>query len=235
MNLVGALDFAPPIAAGIVLLLVFGAVSMIVLPILALASLALMFYKRKIGADNLYKYEIRESAKALRAIHGSLRKGVNVIRSIEEAAQSVAKGSSVGDLLLSIRQRILLGQDLSGAAAAEAAKHAKNSVVAEALGPLRKEYDAVGSVNESAASSAISLEKRGAELRANEDGRLPRYLIMAMVASTILPSMATFAFVGYSILYYSSIFLMLYCAVLLGVLPNLYSAVRLKLSGLYNG
>ncbi len=234
ISLQDLLDFLPSIAACTVLLIVFGPLSVLMFPMILVASFALLLYKKRIKAGELRKHELRESAKAMRAIHGSISKGMNIAGSIEKAARSV-EGSGISSVLVSLKQRILLGQDLARAADAEASKNASWRASAGAFEPLQREYAAIGSVGASASNSAIALEKRYAEIRTNEDGRLPRYLIIGMVSSTVLPSMATFAFVGYSILYYSAIFLLLYCAIMLGVLPNVYSAVRMKLSGLYNG
>lgn len=229
------IDIVPSIAAGVVLFLVFGPVSLVMFPVIALAYLAFAVYKRGIKSAGALKREIKESEKAMRAIHSNVEAGTCLVESIGRAVRVAADGSAIGKALASVKERILLGQGLREAINAEAPRHCSYGIVADALAPLEFEYGATGGVSGSAANSAAALEKRHREIKENEGGRLPRYLIMSMVSSAVLPSMATFAFVGYSILYYSAIFLMLYCTVLLGVFPNIYSAFRMKISGLYDG
>ncbi len=235
VNLRNLIDFVPSIAAGAVLLIVFGPVSLAMFPVIAVASLALVAYKRGIKAGSALKREIKESANAMRLAHSGAAKGICLTESIERAVRSAAGGSGIRKLLTRVKERTIFGQALPEAISAEASRNHDYPIAIGALAPLALEYSATGSVNGSAAGSAVALEKRYNEIKENENGRLPRYLIMGMVSSAVLPSMATFAFVGYSILYYSATFLMLYCTVLLGVFPNIYSAFRMKVSGLYDG
>lgn len=226
------LDTAPFIAACAILLLVFGLISIITFPLIAVAAVAQAIYLKRERNSKQHEMSLFESSKALRAMDDALKKGRCLLASIETGERTAGANASTRKFLHSIRCRLLLGQPLPNAIASESQY---DPALAGAFRPLGSEYEKSRGVLESPARAAIVLEKERAEQRSNEQGRLPRYLILAMVTSTILPSMLTFAFVGYSILASSAFILLVYCAILLGVLPCAYSAVRTKLSVVYNG
>ncbi len=64
-------------------------------------------------------------------------------------------------------------------------------------------------------------------------GSLQKYLAVAMLASTILPSLALFGFVGYSILYGSQQIFIVFSSLLLLVFPGLFMIAKRRISGIY--
>ena len=64
-------------------------------------------------------------------------------------------------------------------------------------------------------------------------GSLHRYLVVSMVCTTILPSLAIFAFIGYSVLNYSLPYMFAFGVMLLCALPSISAVVNMKVDSLY--
>jgi hypothetical protein len=77
------------------------------------------------------------------------------------------------------------------------------------------------------------LENEVLSKRETEYGSLNRYLMTSTVLCGILPSLATLAFVGYSIIYFSQLTVLLYFTVILGIMPFLYWASKIKVNEVY--
>jgi len=56
---------------------------------------------------------------------------------------------------------------------------------------------------------------------------------MCMALSAVLPSFAVFAFVGYSMVYYSAYMPFLLFTLMLILLPDLYALLRIHIAGVY--
>lgn len=225
-------DFAPSLAACAIMLIVFRLAAIITFPVILVAGVIVLFCRRRLDSEKQRTKDITDSSKAMRAIDRSVKVGGSFSGALD-SAHALVTGGRVGDLLLSVKKRIMFGQNPASAIDTALNGLKKPEVVNDAFGSLRSEYISAGGIMESAASSTITLETYSAEMKENDNGKLPRYLVAAMVSSTIIPAMLTFAFVGYSILYYSALFLMAYCTLLLGVVPSLYSVIRMKLVGVY--
>lgn len=64
-------------------------------------------------------------------------------------------------------------------------------------------------------------------------GSLQKYLTLSLLVSVILPSLSLFGFIGYSMLYDSSIALAAFSALLVSLFPMLFALIQKRISEIY--
>lgn len=227
------LDVAPAFCIFAVLVPMFGAISLISLPIIASGFIAFYFFKIRAHAAASMKKDMAQAASSLREIVSKMALGGTLAESLSSASSAAKFDGHVKSVLARLSKRLACGQDLGRAISAETWRIRRNGRLLASFSSLGEEYRLGGSIRRAAQSASISLKGYLDEAKENDSGKLQRYLIAATVASTIVPSILTFAFVGYSILYYSGLLLLLYSSIMLGILPCAYGIARIKLVGVY--
>ena len=181
-----------------------------------------------------YASELSEAFLILHLIYTGIKyRGKSTYSSMESAVRSLRSNadSKVCKVSEEIRRRLVSGQDLGQAIASACCdRDDAASMVFSAVGKeYQKSYDA-GSAMKNVytrlwKSQSLSKEKAY--------GSLQKYLTISMALSAVLPSFMVFAFVGYSMIYYSSALLSLFCAMMLIILPSMYALLKMHIAGVY--
>jgi hypothetical protein len=170
---------------------------------------------------------------ALQQIHSSARHcGKPLLASIDDALAALDSRAAAGvcSLLSGIRRRLLLGAQLDEATLA--ACHGEGPA-SDALRGVGGEY-ANGREPVLAVKGAYDRLCRAMRLEdAANCGKLQKYLTASMALGTVLPSFVMFAFTGYSMIYYSSALLTLFCTAMMVIMPNIFALARAHTAGLY--
>ncbi|MCL4389700.1 hypothetical protein M1397_03810 [Candidatus Marsarchaeota archaeon] len=225
------LDLVLPASASAILLLMFGMVALLAIPFVALSGILALLCRNRIESKEADATEVRQTAASLAYIKEEVAAGRDTFNAISVAALASPEGV-VKDLLSGISRRIAAGEDFGTAANAEA-ESIKIREIREAFSNMANEYSISGRLEEAARSSVIALDGALNGLRSSKKSSLNRYTVLSVVAAAVLPGMATFAFVGYSLLYYSATVLLLFCMFMLSVMPSFYSVINVKLASLY--
>ncbi|MDE1868954.1 MAG: hypothetical protein KGH60_03250 [Candidatus Micrarchaeota archaeon] len=153
------------------------------------------------------------------------------------SARNLAMGSAIGNAIKKAEPgsatRKALGAIAdsigSGSMMHEALQHASASRsrnVSTAMSSLASEYSKSEDSLQAIKTLAQRLSCNISEADEKAAGAQQRNITMSMAVSTVLPSFALFAFVGYSIVNYSAAKLSLFSALMLVVIPGIYSMIR---------
>jgi hypothetical protein len=138
-------------------------------------------------------------------------------------------GGKVRGILEEIGKRLAAGQDLGQAI--ESACNGKSGASSDAFRAVGREYTK-GLDPASAVKNAYArLNSERAVSREKAYGSLQKYLTMSMALSAVLPSFVVFAFVGYSMVYFSALMLYAFSIAMLMVLPSFYALLRIHMAG----
>lgn len=195
------------------------------------AATAITAIDLKLKNSVLKKRETLLLVSALKKLGYEIGTHVPFTAALDSTIWHLPKDSAVRDFLSSIRNRLALG-----AMPEEAFSSSTNGVDVSISGPIGKVVKSYGygaDTGITIAGEVQMLENRIEERKEVESGALGRYLVLSMVASTIVPSLAMFAFVGYSILESASTSIGLFDIVLLAAVPSFYAAVRAKVADIY--
>jgi hypothetical protein len=145
-------------------------------------------------------------------------------------AESGGSKSVFADMFRTVQGRLLLGQDVRSAFESGIRRLRLSDRALEArLIEVSNCWDAkeaalrVCDVMEAARRSRLELGY----------GALQKYLTVALLSSVILPSLALFGFVGYSMLYSSSVAFVAFSAILVAVFPVLFAFIQKRIADLH--
>lgn len=221
------LDSVPFVIAYVTLFYVAGLESVFAIPILMVCFLIVFCFDYKMFESANEKRENVSFASLLGVLYTNIT--ANAMPFSASLASALQKSTSEArEALSEIVRRNSLGQDFS--TAFQQCNKPKNKKVNNALSILEKEYKAKIEIRHSLKSAANAINADALLDREKAAGALNKYVILGMVCSTILPSLATFGFVGYSILYPPTEILLPFSMLLLVVFPASYLIVRAKIS-----
>ncbi|HVC58201.1 MAG TPA: hypothetical protein VND15_01860 [Candidatus Acidoferrales bacterium] len=169
---------------------------------------------------------------ALSIVYSSIKyNGKPLLYSICRAADSLNPSSAPNAqaALLDVAGRMRLGQDLD-VAVRDFARACKHSY----LSPLYQFAEEYWAGLEPAASLKGVIDDYHAKRRSNAErsiSRTQRRVTVCMALGTIAPSFLMFVFVGYSIVYYSTLQYFLFAVSLLLILPFAYSVLGAGMAG----
>jgi hypothetical protein len=219
------------IAAGIALFLVFGDAALLALPVLVLSWLLIFIVKLQIKQDKIREYELKDAISALHVIEWRVNQGSSFIKSLERSINTLPE-REFKRFLNKVYVRSLRGEHPHAAIIAPL-KELKSNDVRDVVSGISNAYLNSGRVKAALRNSIVRLENIREIKQTYETASISRYLIAIMVSGAILPSMAIFAFVGYSLLYYSASMLIIFSTFILSVIPSIYSVLNLKMVNLY--
>jgi Flp pilus assembly protein TadB len=178
--------------------------------------------------------ELNDTLFALHTIHSDIKySGKSLGASIGDAEAELRDrvGGNVHSTLGEIGKRLTAGQDLSQAI--ESACRGKSDAASEALRAVGREYSK--GIDPASAVGNVYARLRDEQSMDREKayGSLQKYLTMGMALSAVLPSFVVFAFVGYSMVYFSASLLYAFSIVMLMVLPRVYALLRIHVAGMY--
>ncbi len=224
-------ESAIQIAAGAIIFLVFGAAALISVPILAISWLLIFICKSRINLKRVKEHELKDAISALRIIERDINLGASLISSLHKAFNAVP-GRELRSFLNSLYARSVRGERPDNAMISSVSGLKSNEVKDAMLG-IANAYSSSGSVQAAIRSGISKLEGFRDDKLSSEAASMSRNSMAVMVLGTILPSMAIFTFVGYSMLYYSASMLIMFSTALLVVVPAVYSTLKLKMVGFY--
>jgi hypothetical protein len=170
----------------------------------------------------------RESViQALETIHNETYVlGGSTPASIKRIAGIAGLEARVRDFFVEVGSRISLGEQLG-----QALSKAKGGSA------FRQAGDIAGALDEDSGDSircALDEEDRkSAERHELEAYSVQKYLTLNMVCSTVIPSLALFGFVGYSIMGSSAVAALAFTTAFTAAIPLAYRAVRIRLAHFY--
>ena len=170
----------------------------------------------------------------LRQISDDIRYGgKSTYSSIEGAMRSLRSNtnSKVRKVIGEIRMRLMCGQDLGQAINSTCGS--EDDAASVALSAVGKEYQKSYDAGSAAKNVYTRLWKSQSLSKEKAYGSLQKYLTISMALSAVLPSFVVFAFVGYSMVYYSAALLSVFCIMMLVVLPSLYAMLKMHIAGVY--
>ncbi len=230
---IAARNSVPFLAASIVVVAAGGVLALPALLMVSAAFLGTVWFCYASHARLSDARESRDAAALMGRLHAGISSGAGPLASVmRSAVQEEGCQWEGAKAICRIRGRMLLGQMLDDSIAHEPV--AGNRSVAEAVERIGTEYSAKGEVHRSPGESFRSIESR---IRLDSEhalGAIHKYLVAGMVSNTVVPSMAVFAFVGYSIFYYSQAQFVLFAVVLLALLPAASRMAYTKLGELYD-
>ena len=159
--------------------------------------------------------------------------GKSTYSSMESAMRSLRSStdSKVQKIIGEIRMRMTSGQDLGQAIASTCGN--RNDAASTALRAVGKEYQKSYDAGSAVKNAYTRLWKSQSLGREKAYGSLQKYLTISMALSAVLPSFVVFAFVGYSMVYYSTLLFSFFCIMMLVVLPSLYAMLKMHIAGVY--
>ena len=159
--------------------------------------------------------------------------GKSTYSSMEGALRSLrsSAGSKVRKTIREIRMRLISGQDLGQAIASTCGN--KDDAASTALRAVGREYQKSYDAGSAIKNVYTQMWKSQSLSREKAYGSLQKYLTISMALSAVLPSFVVFAFVGYSMVYYSALLLSIFCIMMLVVLPSLYTLLKMHIAGVY--
>lgn len=221
----------PSIVAFAAALIAAGAKAILIIPVIFAVSLAVASYSDLTARRKEKEADLKELSSTVGLLGSRMRDAkTSLFSGILDAAGKAGGTTKVSALLLKLRKRMLFGQDLETAIYSE---DEGGSWIAGILKPIGREYSKTGSIADPLKTAHNRLSRDSKVKMERAIGSNQRYLVISMVFSTILPSLAIFAFVGYSILSYSDTLFLLFSAVLLSVLPGASVVIRLRLDENY--
>lgn len=169
-------------------------------------------------------------ASALGSIYNDANlRNLSLGAAISNAMKKIPVQSCAGKAMALLLRSIKSGSDMADALALASVSGSKS--VSEALLMLSSEFSRKSDSLHAIKTASDRLSSRIAVENEKSSGAQQRNLTISMAASTVLPSFALFAFVGYSILNYSAAKLALFSALMLVVIPGMYSMIRSNMSG----
>lgn len=228
------LGYAVPAVVGTcALFAVVGWQAVLALPAAVLSYLAIRHYDLSLGHAASSRSEAEQFAQFLSSVHRETTVlSRPLIRSVALSHSKLPDGK-IKSSLADLQARMRLGQRFEEAINTLGLEDRYSR---EAVQGLRSEGlgDGLGDRLGYALKRWSSNMAEGMRL-ADEtaSGSLHRYLVVSMVSTTILPSLAVFAFVGYSVLNYSLPYLLVFGAMLLYALPSVSAVVNMKVNSLY--
>lgn len=178
--------------------------------------------------------ELNDTMFALHMLHGDIRySGKSLCAGLGNAASELRDraGGVVRGALNEINNRLAAGQDLGQAI--ESACRGKEDAASAALSAVGREYSKGLDPASAVKNVYVRLRNEQSIGRERAYGSLQKYLTMSMALSAVLPSFVLFAFIGYSMVYFSAAMLYVFSIVMLMVLPRLYALLRIHIAGIY--
>ena len=177
--------------------------------------------------------ELDETLSALHAVYMDVKcSGRSVHSGVEHAASSLngKACTEVSKTFDEIRRKMLLGQDFGQAINSSSGS---KSAASAALRSVGNEY-AKGLDAASAVKNVYNRIWKSRMLeREKAQGALQKYMTISMAFSAVVPSFVVFAFIGYSMVYYSDTLLFAFSLAMLFVIPGIYAMLRMRLVGIY--
>jgi hypothetical protein len=208
--------------------------ALLAVPVGATLAMIVSIYELKLAAKLDRSSELNDTLFALHSIYCDLKySGKSLSTGIGNAAAGLhdSVNGNVRGALDEIGKRLTAGQDL-GLAIGSACR-GKSGASSDALRAVGKEYSK-GLDPASAVKNVYARLKEEQSIgREKAYGSLQKYLTMSMALSAVLPSFVVFAFVGYSMVYFSASMLYVFAIVMLMVLPRIYALLRIHIAGIY--
>ncbi len=222
-------DAVPYGIAALAMFVAVGIDAMLALPVIAMSFAIVLKIKLVLRRRKQSEKDFNDAISAFKTMHHKVGKGMPFASSISDVFSKMGS-SAVGRALNAARERILLGQLNGDAILEECAK--LEGDVSEALCRLGVSH--TDQMQGKLIEVANEMERKRATKAEVGASALNKYLLLSTVANTILPSLAIFAFVGYSILYYSAPSLLGFSLLLLLVFPTISSLIRAKVGQVYD-
>lgn len=211
-------------------------------PQLALIALSIGFasasvvsvYELRLRRKLDYTSELNETLFALHLVYMDLGYGGKSLTASMESAVSGMRDRSNKRVRMTfeeIRKRLQTGQDLGQAVQSTCNK--RTDAASAALCAIGKEYQKGSDALSSVKGTYDRILKEQELKKECTYGSLQKYLTMCMALGTVLPSFAVFAFVGYSMVYYSAYVPFLLFMLMLIFLPDFYALLRIHIAGVY--
>jgi Flp pilus assembly protein TadB len=199
----------------------------------SLASTAITFVSLRLRISELRKRETLLLLSALEKLRTGINGNLPFAASLASAVEILPDGSAVKAALDKASRRIELGIEPEGAVADAFAETPLGAAVIAPMLNIAKNYSNGSGIGVVIDGEIDRLESTIEERKEADSGALGRYLVLSMVTSTIIPSLAMFSFVGYSILESASASIGLFAIVILAIIPSSYAAVRAKVADVY--
>ena len=181
-----------------------------------------------------YASELSDAFFVLHLMHTDMRYGGKPLHfAIGSAARSISSsaGSKMRGIVDEIGARLALGQDFGQAITTTC--NGKEDAASAAMLAVCKEYQKSFDAASAIKNVYVRLWKSRSLSMEKGYGSLQKYLTISMALSAVLPSFAVFAFVGYSMVYYSTALLSGFMITMLVVLPDLYALLKMHIAGVY--
>lgn len=174
------------------------------------------------------EYKLFQSALAF-APHSSSEHMSTQFSILEDASQFAAlhKESETGNALKSILARMLFGENLNQATAH--IEVAQNPYLTKELRRLSMDYASTGSIFTACSNLSKSINEKLVSTKDNAVAEEQKYLTILTAFDTMAPSFLLFAFMGYSMLHYSNVSILVMMLVLTIALPTASDLLRLKI------
>ncbi len=218
----------PPAIAISTIIIANGYNALFAAPIIISVSLFVGTYYNLMARKRKKDAEIKELSSAIGLLGSRMKDSrMPLFSGMNEVACRGNGNTTISKVFLRLKERMCFGQDFGSAICSE---KSLSSEVSDILTPVGYEYSKTGNILNPLKTAHSRLSRDFLIKRERAIGSNQRYLIISMVFSTILPSLAVFAFVGYSILSYSESQFLLFSTVLLSVLPGASSIIRMRLN-----
>lgn len=247
------------IAAGIAVLCIYvvnGLIVLMVLPIILLSSATVIYFRNRSVAHHKEIGEFMLLQSALNSAGSAQKNGIGSISAISREIQKLSGASETKRLLLFLRSSIRLSvfgkESVKRSRDGENGKKGKGNIEGKidekkerkierngvrfsgVLDNMEDEYRKKGELSDSFGISAKLAESEILSMRETEYGKMSRYLMTSTLLGSILPSLATLAFVSYSIISFSMFSVLVYFTMILGVMPFLYWISKIKINDVYD-
>jgi len=203
-------------------------------PIITLTYAAIYASDRKLEHGKAVKKEQRELMRALTTLYTYLhdyKKPISV--SLDAGINATDEESTTHNLLYKIHLRQMAGQDFAEAIIAECKAQNPANFVATSLNRIANEYTETLNLSTASKNEYDHLCRGLVAKESALQGSVQKHSTIAMVSSTILPTFAMFALIGYSVIN-NQVANILIFSILLGlVLPGAYAIIRAHIAGIY--
>jgi len=203
-------------------------------PIMAIIYAAIYISNRKLELRKATKNEQRELMRALTTLYTYLhdyKKPICI--GLKAAINATDKESTVHNLLYKIHLRQMARQDFAEATIAECKAQNPTNFVTISLTRIANEYAETSNLSTALKNEYDCLCRGLVAKESALQGSVQKYSTVAMVSSTILPTFAIFALIGYSIVNNQATNILVFSLLLGLVLPGAYDIIRAHIAGVY--
>ncbi len=218
------IEIAPaPLAATGALYLSSGVQFVYAMPIIAATSAIVFVATRRMRDKTEERRSANDFASSLeRAYESMTTRGISLL---------AALGGMNHPKLGQVRKRIALGEDAGRAFDAE--KRSDNVDISQSMKSILNEYTNNTEIASSLKASSQNISRARLVRKEAAVASTQKYVALSMVSSTIVPSLMTFGFVGYTIVNNSYSALLLFSVLMLAVLPCITTLIRVRINELF--